>query len=92
MTIELDDVAESVAIMRACQSRISDLKEVMAQHRAVIEEKMGSEEVGTVDGDPVISWKTYKQRRLNQAILGLSYPEILELCKETTETRRMEVL
>jgi hypothetical protein len=90
--IELDDVADSVAVMRACQSRIADLKEVMAQHRSVIEEKMGNEEIGTVDGKPVISWKTYKQRRLNQALLGLTHPDILELCKETTETRRMEVL
>jgi hypothetical protein len=92
MSIELDDVKDSVAIMRACKSRIADLTEVLAQHRAVIEEKMGNEDVGTVDGKPVITWKTYKQNRLNQAVLAITHPDILELCKETTETRRMEIL
>ena len=92
MAAELDDVKNSVEIMRACNERIAGLKALAEQHRSIIEEKMKNEEVGTVDGKPVITWKHYKQRRLNQAYLGLTYPEIAELCKDTTETRRMEVL
>jgi predicted phage-related endonuclease len=92
MAVELDDLADSVRIMQACKSRISELNDVLTEHRAKVEEKMKDEEVGTLEGIPVITWKRYKQRRLNQAFLKLSHPEIAELCTETTETRRMEIL
>jgi predicted phage-related endonuclease len=92
MTCELDDVKDSVDIMRACNERIAGLKALAEQHRAVIEERMGSEEIGTVDGKPVVTWKIYKQNRLNQAFLKLSHPDIAESCRETTITRRMEIL
>jgi hypothetical protein len=92
MAVELDDVAESIAVMRACQVRIAELKTVSEQHRALVEEKMANEEVGTVDGQPVITWKHYKQRRFNQAAFSAANPELLESYKETTETRRLELL
>lgn len=88
----LDDLADSVAVLKACQDRISQLKEVMKEHRALIEEKMGDQETGTVDGKPVITWKTYKQTRLNQKYLALNFAGVFDVCKETTETRRMEIL
>jgi hypothetical protein len=92
MAAELDDVADSVKIMQACQSRISELKEVMGQHRALIEERMGSEEVGTVDGQPVITWKHFKQRRFNQAAFFAANNDLAETYRETSEIRRMEIL
>lgn len=92
MAIELDELRQSVQVLQACQARIKQLKEVMTEHRALIEEKMGSDEIGTVDGETVITWKTYKQRRLDQSLLGISHPDVLELCKVPVETRRMEIL
>jgi hypothetical protein len=92
MTAELDDMADSIAVMNACRTRIAELKEVSDQHRALVEERMGSEEVGTIDGQPVITWKYYKQRRFNQGAFSAANPELVESYRETTETRRMELL
>jgi predicted phage-related endonuclease len=91
-SVELDDLADSVAIMQACKSRIAELNNVLNEHRAKIEEKMGNADTGTIEGEPVITWKTYKQKRLNQAALALCNPELVESYKDTTEVRRMEIL
>ena len=88
----LDDLAESVAIMKACKTRITELQKLFEEHRALVQEKMGSKETTNIDGKPVLTWKTYRKNLLNQAYLRLNYAGIYELCKETTETRRMEIL
>ena len=89
--MDLSEVRGHVEILQACKRREAELKEMAEQARAVIEEAMGPNEVGELDGQVVLTWRTYKQRRLNQRYLKEKFPEVRELCMETSEYRRMEI-
>jgi hypothetical protein len=89
--MDLEDVRGQVEIMQACKQRINTLQETYDQARAAVEEKLGDCEHGELDGNVVLTWRTTKQRRLNQAYLKQHYAGIREICMETTEVRRMEL-
>lgn len=89
--MNLDSIIDHIEIMRECKSRIKDLEEMASRSRAVVEEIMGDNEIGEVDGQVVVTWKKYKARRLSQKYLREHYPDVAEESMETKEYRSMEI-
>jgi predicted phage-related endonuclease len=89
--MNLDSISDHIEIMRECKSRIKELEEMFNRSRSVVEEVMGDNEVGEVDGQVVVTWRKYKSRRLSQKYLREYCPEIYENAMETKEYRSMEI-
>lgn len=93
--MELGDdatVRRALATLDYVAAQRKRLNDMYDDARAVIEDKLRDNEVGEVDGQPVVTWKKYKETRLSQKVLDEQYPGISEKCKVTTEKRRFVVL
>lgn len=89
---DLDVVRANVEVLVYVKARMAELKEMQALSRAVVEEALGDNEIGMLDGKPVISFKHLKVRRIDQEALKEEFPEIAEHCTKTFAQRRFEVL
>jgi predicted phage-related endonuclease len=56
--------------------------------RRRIEDAVGDNEEGTVDGQRVITWRWTETRRLDQKLLKMRYPDVLAECSTTQRSRR----
>jgi predicted phage-related endonuclease len=92
MSTPIDHVRAHVDILRACKRKQSELNEMVERSRAAVEEALGENEFGTVDGEPAIRWGHQKVNRLNQKALKAERPEIVAEYTEASEQRRFEVL
>lgn len=88
---DLEEVRWAVEALRFVKQRKAELKDVEDQARDAIEQVMGEDSAGVLDGHVAVTWKHQKRRALDQKLLKASYPEIAELCTTTTETRRFLV-
>jgi len=93
-SVKLDALRAQVEILRHVKQREAELKELKAQAREQIEELMAHSDAdeGTIDGRPVISWRHYKRKALNQKLLKQLHPDVYAECEDTTEYSRFEVL
>lgn len=89
--MDMEKVRANVEVLKYCAARIAELKEMQATSRAVVEEALGDNEIGTLDGEEVVSYKHVKSRRLDQKALKEHYPDVAEECMTTVESRRFEV-
>ena len=89
---DLNAVRAQVEILQYCKERRTELADVEAQAKAAVQEALGDDDTGTLDGREVVYWRRHKRTALNQTLLAATYPEICESCKTTTEVRRFEVL
>lgn len=48
--------------------------------------------VGTINGKPVIQWRSTKTRRLNQGMLKRHFPDVAEFCTQISYGRSMTLL
>lgn len=90
-TMDLTEQRAHIEVMKACKQRITELDNMYNLARAAVEEAMGDNETGEIDGATAVTWKKYKTRRLNQQYLKRTFPGIREECMETTETRKLEL-
>lgn len=88
----LDSVRPQIEILRMCKQKKAQLKELEDQARAAVEELMGDAELGLIEGEPVVWWKTHKRKSLDQKALKEEYPEAFEVCQKTSEIRRFEIV
>lgn len=91
-TVDLSDVRGSVELLKWAKAQQAKLKEVEANARAAIEEKMGEAEIGTLDGEDVISWSHFKKRQLDQKALREKHPELVEEYTNLVESRQFKVI
>ena len=91
MPTDLGALRAQIAILRHVKEKEAELKELKENARAAIEEAMGDEELGTLDGDVVVRWKRQKRTALSQKLLKEMYPEAFASCQDTIETRRFEI-
>jgi len=89
--MKLTKVRTSVQLLQHIARERAKLKELEDQHRPIVEEAMGEEEVGELDGKVVITWRHQKQRRLNQAALKSDHPEIVAEYTNMEERRQFVV-
>ncbi|UGU31379.1 hypothetical protein LT350_33705 [Mycolicibacterium smegmatis] len=95
MTADLTPVRAQVELLQYCRNERAKLAaridELEACAKAAIQEAMGDQEIGVLDGVPLITWKTTKRTSLDQKLLKALHPDVFEECKSTTEVRRFEV-
>ena len=89
---DLSAVRAQVEMLQYARRQKAKIKELEEMARPAVEEAMGGADTGTLDGEPVVFWKTYKARRLNQKALADAHPEIIEEFKEAHEQRKFEVI
>ena len=90
-TVNLDAHRSEVALLQWCKARKAEIAEVEKKARAEIEDAMGDNEAGTVDGELAITWQTSKRRSLDQEALKRDHPILVEEYKKTTEVRTFRV-
>lgn len=88
----LDDLAGWLDVYRAAYDEKKRAEEVMAHAREKIEDALGDDEVGAVNGEPAVRWTFVRSTRFDQkkakAILGDEY----EACLVPTESRRFTLV
>jgi len=89
---DLESVRAQVAILVHCKLKKAELKDLEERARAAVEDALGEDENGALDGEPVIRWGHSKRRQLDQKALRDKEPEIAEEYTSLVETRRFEVL
>jgi predicted phage-related endonuclease len=92
--VELDDrVAHWVNAYRDIQNQIKALEEQLAVARGHIEEALGDNTTGTVDGKLAVRWTWVTSRRFDQKIAKeLLDPQQLQHCMLEQHTRRFELV
>lgn len=91
-TVDLTALKAHLDILRYCRNKEAEIKELAASSRAAIEEALGDNEIGTLDGRTAVRWKFIKTNRLNQKKLKEDRPEIVAEYTEASESRRFEVV
>ena len=91
-SVSLDHIKAHVDILKFVAAKEAELKEMKERSRAAVEEALGSNELGTIDGEPVVRWSHQKVNRLNQKALKSDHPEIVAEYTEANAQRRFELL
>jgi predicted phage-related endonuclease len=91
-TVNLNEQRVQILLLRWCKTRKAEIADVERQARAAIEEALGDNESGTVDGELAVTWKTHKRRALDQKALKESHPELVEEFTAINDVRRFEVI
>jgi len=89
---DLDNLRWAVETLRWVKQRKAELKDAEDKARDAIEQALGDDASGTLDGHAVINWKSHKRTALDQKYLKQQFREVYESCLVTREVRRMEVL
>ena len=92
MAVDLGELRWAVETLRWCKDRKAELKEAEEKARDAIEQALGDNDIGTLDGHDVVKWKYYKRTALDQKVLKAGFPDIFATCTRTHEVRRFEVL
>lgn len=87
-TVELDSYRDTVADIARLGRQIKDLERNRNRAENLIREAMGRAEVGTIDGAPVVTWKSFRSRRIDLDKLRAEYPREAGDCEVITEARR----
>lgn len=89
---DLESLRWAVELLRFAKERKAELKTLEDQARDAIEQALGDNEIGVLDGHVAVTWKTHTQNRLDQQTLKKTFPDIYEVCRKTSDVRRFEVL
>lgn len=92
MNIDLEPVRAHVEVLIWAKARAAELKYLEKNARDAIEEALGDNEIGQIDGETVITWATHKKRQFQQAKLKEAHPEIVEEYTETVEGRQFKLV
>lgn len=90
--VDLEELRWAVESLQWCNQRKAELKELETKARDAIEEALGDNTDGVLDGETVVTWKYSKRVALDQKVLQKSYPDVYEACKGVTEVRRFTVV
>ena len=90
--VPLDDIISVLDQYRNAQLRVAEWQEVMASARSYIENALGENETGTIDGEPVVRWSKVTSNRVNQSILKADYPDVYRACISPQTARRFTLV
>ncbi|MCS7484683.1 hypothetical protein ACFFQW_49170 [Umezawaea endophytica] len=85
--VPLDDLSDSVELLRVVDAQLDTLKNVKADLQRKIKSRLGLAEVGLVDGRPAVTWRRTLRVALSQKLIKALHPEVLADCEEITEVR-----
>jgi predicted phage-related endonuclease len=90
--VDLEKLRWAVETLRTVKDRKAELKAAEELARDAIEQALGDNDEGELDGHPAVTWKYIKRNALDQKFLRETYPELYESCKRVTEVRRFEIV
>lgn len=91
MNTDLTALRGQVEALRWCKARRAEIEEIEAAAKAAVQDALGDNDTGTIDGDTVVVWKSHKRTQLDQAYLKKTFPQVHSECLITSEVRRFEV-
>jgi len=91
MSTPLDNLSAHIEILRHCKTKMAEYAEMIERSKAAVQEALQDNEIGTIDGQPVIRWSHQKVTRLDQKKLKAEHPEIVAQYMVTSEQRRFEI-
>jgi predicted phage-related endonuclease len=89
--MDLESVRAQLEILSYVQSQRAMLKDMEESAKAAVQEALGENEIGALDGKIVVTWKHVKSMRLNQKAFREKLPDVHALYSEYTESRRFMV-
>lgn len=92
MAVDLEKLRWAVETLRMLKGRKAELKEAEDRARDALEEALGDNTEGELDGHVVVTWRYFKRNSLDQQFLKQTYPELYETCRRVSEIRRFEVV
>jgi len=92
VAVNLEKVRWAVETLRMLKDRKAELQAAEVAARDALEQALGDNGEGELDGHTVVTWKFYKRNALDQKFLRDTYPDLYESCKRVTEVRRFEVV
>lgn len=90
--VDLNHVRDQVQILKWAKARIAEVKELEKNARDAIEEALGNNDIGQLDGETVVTWTTHKKRQFQQAKLKEEHPELVEQYTELIEARTFKLV
>lgn len=89
---DIDHVLAQIEILRWAKNRRAEIKDIEDAAKAVVQEALGDNDEGVIDGHVVVTWKSHKRTALDSAALKREQPDTYALYSKTSEVRRFEVL
>jgi predicted phage-related endonuclease len=90
--VDLEKLRWAIETLRWTKARKAELKAAEDAARDAIEQALGDNDEGELDGHLVVTWKYFKRKALDQTFLKDTYPELYESCKKVAEVRRFEIV
>ncbi|CRK55461.1 hypothetical protein [Alloactinosynnema sp. L-07] len=90
--VALDAIAEQIALLRKTGEKIAKFTKIQSELQRAVKARLGAVEVGTIDGRPVVTWKTTLRVAVSQKILKERYPDLVGEVSDITEVRTFKVL
>lgn len=90
--VDLESVRDHVQILKWAKARINEVKDLEQNARDAIEEALGDNDIGQLDGQTVVTWTTHKKRQFQQAKLKEAYPELADEFTELVEARTFKLV
>lgn len=90
--VELDSVRGEVQALQQITAQIKVLSDTAKTMRARIEDALGDQDTGTLDGQIVVTWKPVKSNRFDQAAFKKAHPDLAAEFMTVTESRRFTVV
>lgn len=89
--MDLSHLKGEVDLLGYVKRERARLKEIEDHVKPKIIEALGSEDVGTINGQVVVTIKHVKSNKLDQKLLKSLHPEVHAECMSITESTRFEV-
>lgn len=89
---DLNGLRAHIEILQFCKQRKAELADLENNAKAAVQEALGDDDTGLLDGEAVVHWRRHKRTTLDQRLLAATHPDIYESCRTTTEVRRFEVI
>lgn len=92
MARNLESVRAHVEVLAWARARKTEIAALETSARDAIEEALGAEEIGELDGATVVTWTTHKKRQLQQKAMREAFPELVEEFTELVEARTFKMV
>lgn len=89
---DLDDIRGWIAVLNVAREEKARAEGVIAQAREKIEDALGDEEVGALDGQPVVRWTYVTSTRFDQKKARSLLGDAADACVIETSGRRFTVV
>lgn len=90
--VELDELSAVLTYLREVTERHRHYAELRRKTEAMVKAALGDAEVGTVDGEPVVTYKSTERIAVSHRLLVQRYPAIARECEDITSVRTFRLL